>query len=452
MRYADPDNSAFPLEPPARASVAHDAIHRLYNDSRYGRSTAAHVAPMGGAAAGYDGAKFAQVHAEAVRAMLDAGYDHRLRCDGTLDHSLPQDLFDRSKPPAGAVIDAQALMAHFSAQGELASDSPVEVEIPADVLARIKKVDPEPFIVSGMISKAGTILRVPGRDPGEVHEVELTREFLAEVAAQIPVVQHPEHFDRQRGVHARRSNASYMLAAALTPVGDELWGKAWIPASQADLLNEVKAGFAVGLPPAWSTECFSAQDRDGDRFRFRFRPRPGTIKLLSIDWAETGRPGVPGAGPSKVISAQNTQPSKEDPMTEQERAAFLASLTPDELKTGRPDLVDQLVSAQTADADATAEITRLTEANAGLQKQVDEFEKTRLTAQLKLKRDELLTAIEDDAIRDVADGLLSGQTAEELDANWPGVQARVAKLTKPMPVIDGGDTKPGEKKPDQLRY
>ena len=102
MRYADSQNSAFPLEPAARAPIAHDAIHRLYDNSRWGSNSNPNVPPIGGAARNYDAAKFAAVHAEAVRAMLDAGYNHRLRCAGSLDNSLPQELFDRSTPPPGA--------------------------------------------------------------------------------------------------------------------------------------------------------------------------------------------------------------------------------------------------------------------------------------------------------------------------------------------------------------
>lgn len=321
----------------------------------------------------------------------------------------------------------------FSAQGVLSANPPVDVQIPADLLARVKIVDPEPFLVSGMIAKAGTRLPVmmAGKS-GKPERVEVlfTRGFLADLSGQVPVVQHPEHLDPQRSAHARRANTSYMLAAALTADGNELWGKAWIPASQVEMIAEVRNGLAVNLPPAWSIEGPSAFIRAGDDWV----PKPGSARLLSIDWVETGRPAVPGAGPTQIVSAQNPlTPSKEEPMTEADRVAVIAALTLKELQDGRPDLVSSLLSAQAG----SEKLTALEDENKKLKTQVAGFEQATLTAQLTEKRTTLLSAVKDDALRNVADGLLTGQTVAELDANWPGVQERIKPLIKPMPAIPG---------------
>ena len=476
MKYADAANSAFPLEPAARAPIAHDAIHRLYDSSRWGPNTNPNVPPIGGAARNYDAAKFAAVHAEAVRAMLDAGYNHRLRCAGSLDNSLPQELFDRSTPPPGATIDAQGkgergngkvlisaaaeLLASFQAQGAISETPNVNPVIPADLLARVKTVDPEPFLVSGMIAKVGTRLPVAIRDgKGQAARVEMlfTREFLADLKAQVPVVQHPEHLDHQRGAFARRANVSYMLAAELSADGNELWGKAWIPASQADLINEVKAGLAAKLPPAWSVEGPATLIRAGDDWV----AKPGSAKLLSIDWVETGRPGVPGAGPAEIVSAQlnakgkvergngqvenpdfaistpslrpSPNPSKEDLMEQPTRGDIIASLTLDELKAGRKDLVDAIVSAQ----DTGKQLDALKAERDALKTKVEGFEKATITAQVTAKKTELLSTIADENVRKVAEKMLTGETVADVTAQWPGIQETVKPLIKAMPALDG---------------
>lgn len=333
------------------------------------------------------------------------------------------------------VVDGKQTEGVFRAQGLVMVEAPVDVQIPADVLARIKTVDPEPFLVSGMVSEAGTV----------VNGVLYTPALLKEMAAQLPTVQHPEHMDHERGAFARRPNASYMLAGALTPDGKRLFGKAWIPASQAELVAEVKAGFAAGLPPAWSTECHSKLVRRGDHFE----PVPGTAKLISIDWVETGRPGVPGAGPTRVISAQKQTP-KEEKMDEEQRKAFMASLTLESLTAGRKDLVEGIISAQATSAAEKTELETLRAENKELKTKVATFEAATLTAQLNTKRTELLSAVKDEKLRNIADGLLSGQSVADLDANWPKVQERIKPLLESMPIVHGGDQ--GKKKPDGLNF
>ena len=325
------------------------------------------------------------------------------------------------------------LLGSFSAQGVLSAAPPVDVQIPADLLARVKIVDPEPFLVSGMIAKAGARLPVTiagkGGKPERV-EVVFTQDFIRGLAAQIPVVQHPEHLDQLRSAHARRPNTSYMLAAALTPDGNELWGKAWIPASQADMIGEVRAGLAVGLPPAWSIEGPSAFIRAGNDWV----PKPGSARLLSIDWVETGRPAVPGAGPTQIVSAQNPQTtSKEESMPDAPtRGDIIASLTLDELKA-RKDLVDAIISAQ----DSSKQLEALKTENAALKAKVAEHDKATITAQAVAKKTELLSAIKDETIRKVAEKLLTGETVADITAQWPGVQEVVKPLIKPMPAIPG---------------
>ncbi|MCX7731614.1 MAG: hypothetical protein N2248_00390 [candidate division WOR-3 bacterium] len=316
---------------------------------------------------------------------------------------------DAQRLPDGGEADAL-----FSAQGRVAEKPPIEIPIPADILARIKQIDPEPFLVAGLISRADTI----------VNGVHYTKEFLKELLPQIPVVQHPEHLDRERGAFARRPAASYMLAAALTPDGNELWGVAWIPQSNQELLNEVKSGFAVGIPPAWSTECFSTLIRQGDHYE----PKPGTVRLLSIDWVEPSRPGVPGAGPKVLISAQN----KEESMPDNTRSDFLAALTLEELRAARSDLVDALLSSQ------KAEIQHLQTENDSLKKKVAELEQQLLSAQLQEKRQQLLSAVKNPDIRKIADRLLSGQSVQELEANWQKVREEIAPLEQAMPLIPSG--------------
>jgi hypothetical protein len=449
MKYADPQDRAFPLEPASRTPIVHDILHRLYNGSRWGMPADAKTAPLGGVTAGYDGAKFAAVHAEAVRAMLAAGFQHRLRCDGSLDHSLPQELMDQSASPVGAVIDAQALLAAsagelagtFHAQAAVAAKPAVEVPVPAELLGQVKEVDAQPYLVAGLIAKVGVKLPVvvPGAD-GKAERVEVlfTPEFLADLAGQIPVVQHPEHLDRERGAFARRPNVSYVLAAALTPDKQELWGVAWIPASSTELLAEVKAGLAVGKPPAWSIEGPVVLVRAGETVV----PKPGSAKLISIDWVETGRPGVPGAGPAGVISAQKVLNSEEEPMTKEEREGVVLSLTAAELKAQRPDLVETIVSAQQDEG----RVKKLEEENAGLKAKIAEHEQAQVSAQLDAHRQKLLGNVAEGPLRESADMMLSGQTVAELDANWPKVQERIAKLTAGMPVVgagaEGGDKKP----------
>ena len=120
-------------------------------------------------------------------------------------------------------------------------------------------------------------------------------------------------------------------------------------------------------------------------------------------------------------------------MTEADRVAVIAALTLKELQDGRPDLVSSLLSAQAG----SEKLTALEDENKKLKTQVAGFEQATLTAQLTEKRTTLLSAVKDDALRNVADGLLTGQTVAELDANWPGVQERIKPLIKPMPAIPG---------------
>lgn len=379
----------------------------------------------------------------------------------------------------------QGMLATIVGQGFISKAAGADAKIPDELMARVKTIDAEPFLVSGMIAKVGTRLPVTFVDKnGRLQHVEMlfTKEYVADLAGQLPKVQHPEHMDKERGAFARRSNASYVLAGAVTADGNELWGKAWIPASKTDLAAEVKEGLAVGMAPAWSVEGVAslAAVRAGKLIPFEDRragedvvPIPGTAVLASIDWVETGRPGVPGAGPAEIVSAQKNakgegesgneqvrapdfgistsllrpspNPSKEDVMEQPTRGDIIASLTLDELKA-RKDLVDAIISVQ----DSSKQLEDLKKANAELKAANEGFVKVQVAAQVQAKRTELLATIADETVRKVAEKMLTGETVADVTAQWPGIQETVKPLIKAMPAIEGAQGDKSGKPPKGL--
>ena len=119
-------------------------------------------------------------------------------------------------------------------------------------------------------------------------------------------------------------------------------------------------------------------------------------------------------------------------MEQPTRGDIIASLTLDELKA-RKDLVDAIISAQTS----STELEELRTKNQELAAKVTAFEKKEVTAAVSAKRQELLATIADEAVRKVAEKMLTGETVADVTAQWPGIQETVKPLIKAMPALDG---------------
>ena len=130
-------------------------------------------------------------------------------------------------------------------------------------------------------------------------------------------------------------------------------------------------------------------------------------------------------------------------MEQPTRGDIIASLTLDELKAGRKDLVDAIVSAQ----DTGKQLDALKAERDALKTKVEGFEKATITAQVTAKKTELLSTIADENVRKVAEKMLTGETVADVTAQWPGIQETVKPLIKAMPAIDGVRTADEKGKP-----
>jgi hypothetical protein len=395
--YADPENKAFPLVPAARLSVAHSYVHKYFNSSS-----------KGGVTSTYSHQKFATVHENIVRAMLEHGFKHYM--SDNLDDTLPQTLIDKSVTYGSEMI--------FAVESAVLTSEQINFSPTIDV-AKLTEGDPNPFFVTVKALKTG----VSG------NKRRYSAEILQKVKSQLPVYGYLGHISEKELPYAYRDPVTIWFAGEIA--NDWLYCKGYVYSSEKKLRQDIELGNKINRPKPVSVLGIYNMKPVGEIMEVT-----DINPLLSIDWANYGQEGIKGAHVIDFGSEQKNN-HKEVIMTREE---ILAALTMADLIKERPDLISTLKSEMVESDEAKKK-----------QKESDEKIKTLEAENLRLNkltvdthRTKLLSEYKDEKFRTLASELLKGDTIADLDTNFPGVKAKVANLTEGMPIITGaGDTKPG---------
>lgn len=315
----------------------------------------------------------------------------------------------------GKWVKVEGEMFQLSEFGELTAE---QIDIPVSDKIDIKKLtdgDPDPMFVTVKALKKG----LSGN--GFYYSMEI----LQKIRDQLPIYAYKGHLKDETELGFRfREPINPWLAGEIK--NDWLYVKGYIPPEEDNFRKKIALSLKV-KPLTVSIHGFLNAMPKGE-----FKKYVTDYQLLSIDWANPGTEGIPGAQVVAIGSEQKQ--SKEDTM---DRAEIIAGLTLDEIKKERPDLVQSLSSEMANSEEAKKKRETETEKLKTL-----EAENLQLkTDMLNAHKDKLLGEIKDEKIRDIAKDLLSGESIEKLDANWKLVKEKLGHIERPgMPIVSGKGT------------
>lgn len=248
-------------------------------------------------------------------------------------------------------------------------------------------------------------------------------ENLLQIEKQLPLYGYKGHIKEEDIGTVFREPVTIWIGGEI--IGDWLYIKGYVPAEEESLRRKIAMSLKVGKPMPVSILGWYRQKAQGESFKVE------DIRMISIDWGNAGLEGVLGA---QVVEIASEEITKEDDMPTKEE--ILAALTSDEIKKGRPDLVESIQSEMQESAEAKKKREDEEKKSKELEKENVDLKKKIIDAH----REKLLAEIKDEKVREIAGDLLQGETVEDLDKNWKLVKEKLSKIEKPgMPVIDGTD-------------
>ncbi len=325
---------------------------------------------------------------------------------------------ETDKPAARKTIDAETLF--FISDAELCGEE-IAKDIKIDPVVDVKKMiegDPAPFFPMIKAMRIG----VSG------NKRRYSMENLEQVKKQLPLYGYLGHIKEKELDSEFRNPVTVWIGGTIQ--GEWLYLKGYVPPEEDNLRKKIALSLKVGKPMPVSILGFMQLKPQGEVHDVL------NIQALSVDWANDKMEGIPGAAVTAVSSEQKE--IKEDTMTREE---IIAALSLADLKKERPDLVTTLQSEMKVSDEEKKRQVEDKEKIATLEKENVDLKKSILDNH----RAKLLAEIKDENVRAIADGLLTGETAEKLDESWKLVKEKLGKIEKPgVPIIGGAqDKKPG---------